>query len=57
MLFRSKAHNNLASLALSRGRLGEAEAHFREALRLSPGYAPARRGAALVEALRRRKPR
>ena len=35
----AQAHANLASLLASRGELDEARCHFKESLRLKPGYA------------------
>jgi tetratricopeptide (TPR) repeat protein len=38
------AHKNLADVLLQRGRVGEAEPHYREALRIWPGWPDARLG-------------
>jgi tetratricopeptide (TPR) repeat protein len=44
------AHNNLGAIRDVQGRLDEAEAHFREALRVSGAYADARRNLGIVQA-------
>jgi tetratricopeptide (TPR) repeat protein len=42
------AHNSLGELLMKEERVPEAKAHFEQALRIDPGYAPAKKNLAAM---------